>query len=72
MASFLTLVSGVTTVYGFRARIFHLMPPIIEKERKQVYYRYLELAQTEDRYDPLEQFIAETIITTGEEMEEAV
>jgi hypothetical protein len=45
------------------------MPPIIEKERKQVYYRYLALAQTDNKYDPLEQLIAETIITTGEDME---
>lgn len=46
------------------------MPPIIPRERKAVYYRYLELAQTEEKYDLLEQFIAETIVETGEEMEE--
>ena len=49
-----------------------IMPPIIQKERKSVYYRYLELAQTDEKYDNLEQFIAETIITTGEEMEETL
>lgn len=41
-----------------------VVPPIIQKERKSVYYRYLELAQTQDRYDNLEQFISESIIDT--------
>lgn len=44
---------------------FGLVPPIVPKERKAVYYRYLELAQTEERYDNLEQFIAETLIQTA-------
>jgi Fic family protein len=48
---------------------FGMMPPIIPKERKLVYYKYLEMAQAQGRYDNLEQFIAETIIATGEEME---
>jgi len=47
-----------------------IMPPIIPQDRKLVYYKYLELAQMERRYDNFEQFIAETIIATGEEMEE--
>lgn len=47
---------------------FGIVPPIVPKERKTVYYRYLELAQTEDKYDNLEQFIAETIIATSDEL----
>ena len=47
---------------------FGIVPPVIPKERKAVYYRYLELAQTRDKFDNLERFIAETIITTGDEL----
>jgi Fic family protein/DNA-binding XRE family transcriptional regulator len=43
-----------------------LMPPVVLKERKKAYYKYLELAQTSDKYEPLELFIAESIIATGE------
>lgn len=45
-----------------------IVPPVVAKERKMVYYRYLELAQTRGRYDSLEQFIAETIIATGDDV----
>ncbi len=38
-----------------------LMPPLVVKERKFAYYKYLELAQTKDNYKPLELFIAESI-----------
>lgn len=48
---------------------FGIVPPIIPKERKAVYYRYLELAQTEDKYDNLEQFVAETIIANADMLE---
>lgn len=47
---------------------FGIVPPIVPKERKAVYYRYLELAQTHDKYDNLEQFIAETIIAASDEL----
>lgn len=47
---------------------FGIVPPIIPKERKAVYYRYLELAQTEEEYDNLEQFIAETVVETSDEL----
>lgn len=40
-----------------------LFPPIVAKERKLVYYKYLELAQTHDKYDFLELFLAESIIS---------
>jgi Fic family protein len=41
------------------------VPPIILKERKQAYYKYLELAQTKDNYIPLEYFIAQSIELAG-------
>ena len=41
-------------------------PPVIAKERKSVYYRYLGLAQTQDKYDNLEQFVAESIVAAAE------
>jgi len=47
---------------------FGLLPPIIEKERKLVYYKYLEVAQTQEKYDLLEQLIAETIISTSQQL----
>jgi Fic family protein len=39
-----------------------IVPPIIEKERKAAYYKYLELAQTRAALDPLEQLLAQSII----------
>lgn len=38
-----------------------LIPPIVVKERKYAYYKYLELAQTRGNYQPLELFISESI-----------
>lgn len=46
-----------------------LVPPIIKKERRVAYYKYLELCQTRELSDPLEKFIAEAIIETGELVE---
>ena len=43
-----------------------LVPPILKKERRFAYYKYLELAQTREIVDPLEYFIAESIIETAE------
>lgn len=43
-----------------------MAPPIIPKERRQAYYKYLELAQTVGDHDPLEFFIAESIHFAGE------
>jgi Fic family protein len=40
-------------------------PPLIAKERKQAYYKYLELAQTKSKYVPLELFIAESMQFSG-------
>ena len=39
-----------------------LVSPITAQERKQVYYTYLERAQTQDERDLLEQLIAESIL----------
>lgn len=38
-----------------------MMPPLVLKERKYAYYKYLEIAQTDEQYAPLEFFIAESI-----------
>lgn len=43
-----------------------IVPPLILKERKSAYYKYLELAQMKDEIEPLEMFIAESIITASE------
>ncbi len=43
-----------------------LVPPILKKERRFAYYKYLELAQMREVTDPLEMFIAEEIIETAE------
>lgn len=45
---------------------FEIVPPIVPRERKSVYYRYLQLAQTEEKYDNLEQFVAELIVATSD------
>ena len=36
-------------------------PPLVPKERKKAYFKYLEIAQTSENYLPLELFIAESI-----------
>lgn len=41
---------------------FGLVPPIIHRERRSAYYKYLELYQTRELSDPLEKFIAEAIV----------
>jgi Fic family protein len=43
-----------------------IAPPIIPKERKQAYYKYLELAQVHENVSPLEMFIAESVINSKE------
>lgn len=40
-----------------------ITPPLVQKERKQAYYKYLELAQTKEQFIALELFIAESIIS---------
>jgi len=42
------------------------MPPIVLKERKYAYYKYLELAQTNDNSMPLQIFVAESMIAANE------
>ncbi|HUD81023.1 MAG TPA: Fic family protein [Patescibacteria group bacterium] len=42
------------------------VPPIVLKERKYAYYKYLELAQTNDNSMPLQIFVAESMITADE------
>jgi Fic family protein/DNA-binding XRE family transcriptional regulator len=39
-----------------------LTPPLVTKERKFAYYKYLELAQTKGNYKPLELFIAQSML----------
>lgn len=39
-----------------------LVPPLVTKERKRAYYKYLEVAQTKEEYDLLTLFIAESIL----------
>ncbi|MEK9195916.1 MAG: Fic family protein [Patescibacteria group bacterium] len=43
-----------------------LIPPLVIKERKYAYYKYLEIAQTKENYKPLELFIAESISFTND------
>lgn len=43
-----------------------LIPPIVLKERKLAYYKYLELAQTNNNVTPLQLFVAESMITANQ------
>lgn len=45
---------------------FGLIPPLVIKERRYAYYKYLELAQTKENYAPLELFIAQSISFTND------
>jgi len=50
----------------------HIMPPLVVKERKKAYYKYLEIAQTETNYDLLSLFIAESIIAASHLCENSI
>lgn len=39
-----------------------MVPPLVTKERKRAYYKYLEIAQTKEQYDLLMLFISESIL----------
>lgn len=45
---------------------YGIVPPIITKDRRSAYYKYLEIAQTKERFDLLEQMLASEIIAIGE------
>lgn len=47
-----------------------IVPPIIHKERRYAYYKYLELAQTREVFEPLEYFLAEEILATSKRIAE--
>lgn len=42
------------------------VPPIILKEKKYAYYKYLEIAQTTNNSMPLQTFIAESMVTASQ------
>ena len=44
----------------------NLMPPLVTKERKRAYYKYLDIADRGDGYELLELFIAESMVQTDE------
>ena len=46
-----------------------IVPPVLKKERRSAYYKYLALCQTRELSDPLEKIIAEAIIETSELIE---
>jgi Fic family protein len=37
------------------------VPPLVVKERRYAYFKYLEIAQTKQKYEPLELFISESV-----------
>lgn len=45
-----------------QALMYGVVPPIVVKERKNAYYKYLELAQTKEQFEPLEMFVAESML----------
>ncbi len=48
-----------------------LMPPLVAKERKNAYYKYLELAQVDGKFEPLELFIAQSVNFTASILRES-
>lgn len=43
----------------------NIVPPILKREKREAYYKYLELAQIYENFDGLEMFIADAIIDTA-------
>lgn len=46
-----------------------IMPPLVLKERKKVYHKYLEVAQREGDYEALKKFLVECVVTAKEVLE---
>lgn len=40
----------------------NITPPLVTKERKFAYYKYLEIAQTKGKFEPLELFVAQSML----------
>jgi len=49
-----------------------LVPPILKREKRSAYYKYLELCQLNDYSDPLELFIATAILETAALLDETL
>lgn len=49
-----------------QAMQYGIVPPLVIKERKQAYYRYLALADQTENYDLLAMFIAESVLATDQ------
>lgn len=47
---------------------YSIVPPVITKERRSAYYKYLEIAQTKDHFDLLEHMLASEIIAIGKRL----
>lgn len=47
-----------------------LVPPVLRRDRRMAYYKYLELAHLRDLTDPLELYIAKSIIETADKLAE--
>ena len=60
--------TGRLIMFGLALQ-FGVVPPIITKERRSAYYKYLEIAQTTDRLDLLEEMLASEIISIGETLQ---
>lgn len=48
-----------------QAMQYGIVPPLVLKERKRAYYKYLESADKTENYDLLAMFIAESVLNTN-------
>lgn len=53
-------------IMTLQALQYNITPPLITKERKRAYYKYLEATDIDNNYSLLELFIAESILITDE------
>jgi len=44
----------------------NVVPPLVVKEKRRAYYKYLEMAQTKEEFGPLEFFVAESMQTSNQ------
>lgn len=49
-----------------QAMQYGIVPPLVLKERKRAYYKYLESADKTENYDLLAMFVAESVLSTNE------
>lgn len=56
-------------ILDIQALMAGILPPLVLRERKKAYYKYLELAQRQGKYEDLRYFLAESVVIAKDTLE---